>query len=218
MPATAFSSRPIGEIAATLPGATAVFRRHKLDFCCGGETPLAEMAARRNVPLAEIEASLVQLAPGVVDLPEDTGALIDHIVTRFHDTHRRELPELAALANRVERVHADSRDAPAGLAALLMEMDASLRDHMGKEEEILFPMMRRGRHPMIAMPIGMMRAEHGEHAVHLAALDVATHGHAVPDGACNSWRALYAGTRKLAEDLVMHIHIENNILFPRFGA
>lgn len=215
---TAFADRPIGEIAASLPGATAIFRRHKLDFCCGGAAPLAVAAAKRGAPLAEIEAALATLTPGTAEQPEETGALVEHIVTRFHDAHRRELPELIALARRVERVHADNPDAPAGLADLLAEMAADLGDHMAKEEQVLFPMMRAGGSPMIRMPITMMRHEHDGHAAQLHALDAITHSHEPPAGACNSWRALYAGTRKLADDLVEHMHLENNILFPRFGA
>lgn len=217
-PETGFAARPIGEIAASLPGAAAVFRRYRLDFCCGGASALAEAAAKRGAPLAEIEAALAALTPGPGDLPEATDALIRHIVTRFHEVHRRELPELIALARRVERVHADSPEAPAGLAALLDEIETELEDHMAKEEQVLFPMMRGGGHPLIATPIAVMRHEHDAHAIHLRTLEAITHGHEPPAAACTSWRALYAGTRKLAEDLVEHMHIENTILFPRFGA
>lgn len=211
-----FADRNIGEIAATLPGATAIFRRHKLDFCCGGGIPLSEAAAKRAAPLSQIEADLAALTPSDAALPQSTGALIDLIVERYHDTHRRELPELIALARRVERVHADNPDVPTGLADLLATMAAELGDHMAKEENVLFPMMRRGGHPMIAQPIAMMRDEHDDHGEHLEQMDRLTHGGVPPAGACNSWRALYAGTRKLAEDLTEHVHIENNILFPRF--
>ena len=211
-----FADRNIGEIAATLPGATAIFRRHKLDFCCGGGIPLAEAAAKRAAPLGQIEADLAALTPSDAALPQSTGALIDLIVERYHATHRRELPELISLARRVERVHAANPDVPAGLSDLLTRMEAELGDHMAKEENVLFPMMRRGGHPMIAQPIAMMRHEHDDHGEHLEAMDRLTHGGVPPDGACNTWRALYAGTRKLAEDLTEHVHIENNILFPRF--
>jgi regulator of cell morphogenesis and NO signaling len=216
-PETGFAARPIGEIAASLPGAAAVFRRYKLDFCCGGAIALAEAAAKRGAPLAEIEAALAALTPGPSELPEAIDALIRDIITRFHEVHRRELPELIALARRVERVHADSPDVPAGLAALLEEIESELEEHMAKEEQVLFPMMRSS-HPLVTTPIAVMRHEHDAHAVHLRALEAITHGHAPPSGACTSWRALYAGTRKLGEALVEHMHIENNILFPRFGA
>lgn len=213
-----FAHRHIGEIAATLPGATAVFRRHKLDFCCGGGVPLAEAVAKRAVPLHEIEAALAALAPDAAALPQDTAGLIELIETRYHAAHRRELPELMALARRVERVHGDNPEAPAGLAALLASMEEELAEHMAKEEQILFPMMLAGEHPMISHPVAVMRHEHDGHAEHLRELHRITHGGEPPAEACNSWRALYAGTRKLAEDLTEHMHIENTILFPRFEA
>ncbi|MCC7282636.1 MAG: hemerythrin domain-containing protein [Acetobacteraceae bacterium] len=151
-------------------------------------------------------------------LPTPTAELVDHIVARYHDTIRRELPELIALARRVERVHAGVADAPAGLAVLLETIQADMLEHMAKEEQVLFPMMRAGGHPMIGMPITMMRHEHAGHAAHLDSLERLTHGHVPPEGACTSWRTLYAGTRRFAEDLVAHMHVENDVLFPRFGA
>lgn len=213
-----FATRRVAEIAAALPGSTAVFRKHKLDFCCGGDVPLAEAAARRGASLPAIEAELATLLPREATAPEGTGALIDLIETRYHATHRRELPELIRLARRVEAVHGDKPEAPRGLADLLEEMGAELESHMQKEEAVLFPMMRDGGHPMIGHPIAMMRHEHDDHGEHLRALEALTNNGVPPAGACNTWRALFAGTRKLADDLMEHIHLENNILFPRFGA
>lgn len=213
-----FADRSIGEIAATLPGAAAVFRRHKLDFCCGGSASLAEAAASRAAPLPAIESALAALAPTAVVPPQETAALIALIEERYHATHRRELPELIALARRVERVHADHPAAPAGLAALLATMEEEMLDHMAKEEQILFPMMRGGGHPMIRQPIAMMRHEHDGHATHLREIERLTQGATPPEDACNSWRALYAGVRKFTDDLTEHVHLENNVLFPRFGA
>jgi regulator of cell morphogenesis and NO signaling len=213
-----FAVRPVGEIAAALPGATAIFRRHKLDFCCGGSVPLAEAAAARGASLPALEAELAALAQDKLTPPQETDALIALIETRYHATHRRELPELIRLARRVEAVHGDKPEAPRGLADLLQTMAAELEEHMQKEEQVLFPLMRRGGHKMIAHPIGMMRHEHDGHGEHLRALEALTGGGVPPAGACNTWRALYAGTSKLAEDLMEHIHLENNILFPRFDA
>src|SRR5689334_1049781 len=104
-----FADRTLSDLAAGLPGATAVFRRSKLDFCCGGQMTLAEAAAARQLNLAELEGSLAAIAAegGVPPSAESTEALIDEIETRYHAVHRRELPELVRLARRVEAVHKD---------------------------------------------------------------------------------------------------------------
>jgi len=216
--ASGFAGRSVADIAAALPGATAVFRRHKLDFCCGGKAALADAAATRGADLATIERELAALEQPETAAPADTDGLIDLIETRYHAAHRRELPELIRLARRVEAVHGDRPDAPRGLAGLLEDIAAELGAHMDKEEQVLFPLMRRGGHPMIAHPIGAMRHEHDETGEQLRAVEELTNGGALPEGACNTWRALYAGTRKFADDLMEHIHLENNVLFPRFGA
>lgn len=210
--------RSLGEIAASLPGATAVFRRHKLDFCCGGSKSLHDAAAHKGLDPAQIEEELSQLSSEEQSLPDSVEELIQHILERYHQVHRREVPELIDLAMRVERVHAGHPAAPAGLSDLLERMNAELESHMRKEEQVLFPMMLAGGNPMIVHPIGMMRHEHDDHGENLAALAALSGDMTLPEGACNSWRALYAGLAKLAEDLTEHIHIENNILFPRFEA
>lgn len=215
--AAALASRTVAEIAAALPGATAVFRRHKLDFCCGGEVKLTDAAAAHGTDLATLEAELAALDVPEDTVPESATSLIALIETRYHAVHRRELPELIRLARRVEAVHADKPRVPRGLADLLAGMAAELEDHMQKEEQVLFPIMLRGGHPMIGRPIAAMRHEHDNHGAHLRALAALTHDGVPPANACNTWRALYAGTRKFTDDLMEHIHIENNVLFPRFG-
>ena len=210
--------RSLGDIAASLPGATAVFRRHKLDFCCGGAESLNGAARRKGLDPAPIEEELARLSPQPGSLPDSVEGLVGHIVERYHAVHRRELPELRKLAARVESVHAEHPAVPAGLADLLARMQGELESHMQKEEQVLFPLMLAGGHPMIAHPIGMMRHEHDSHGEELAALAALTGDMTPSEDACNSWRALYAGLAKLAEDLTEHIHIENNILFPRFEA
>lgn len=214
----AFANRTLADIAATLPGATGVFRRRKLDFCCGGRVALAQAAAERGIALHELQAELDAVAAlGLpAEQPESTEDLIRLIETRYHAVHRQEMPELVRLAHRVEAVHKNHASVPRGLTALLEQMSAELEDHMEKEEQVLFPLMRRGGHPMIAQPIAVMLAEHDNHGGHLRRLESMTNDFSVPEDACPTWRALYAGTKKLADDLVAHIHIENNVLFPRF--
>jgi regulator of cell morphogenesis and NO signaling len=213
-----FSDRQVADIAAQLPGATQVFRQHKIDFCCGGQVSLASAAEQRGVPLAVIEAQLAELDGTAGAVPQDTAALIDHILVRYHDTHRRELPELLRLAARVEERHAEHPQVPRGLHAALEEAAGALEEHMQKEEQILFPMMNAGGHPMISAPIGMMRHEHDDHGERLAQLEALTNDCVVPPEACASWQALYVGVRKLIDDVREHVHLENNVLFSRFGA
>lgn len=147
---------------------------------------------------------------------QGTPALIDLILTRYHETHREELADLVPLARKVEMVHADDPEVPRGLASALASLAAEMEDHMMKEEMILFPAMRAGGAAGMAQPIAVMRADHDDHADTIALVRQITAGLTPPDHACGSWRRLYAGTDKLLSDLADHIALENDILFPRF--
>ena len=218
-PAALSADQQIGQIAVQLPGATAVFRRLKLDFCCGGQVPLATAAAEKGLDVNGVLAELAALQrPSALPGVEEPGALIDHILTRYHDVHRVQLPELIRMAHRVEAVHRANPDVPAGLGDLLEEIQQELLSHMHKEEAILFPMLKSGGNPFVGQPIGMMRAEHTDHGAALDQLNALTHDATPPAGACNTWRALYAGIAQFGDDLVNHIHLENNVLFPQFEA
>lgn len=210
--------RTVGEIAATMPGATGVFRKFKLDFCCGGDIALEDAARQRGIDVAEVEQSLAALEEAGAPAPLQTGELIDHILTRYHETHRREVPELVKLAKKVEAVHADHPKVPRGLADTLQELLGELEVHMKKEELILFPAMRQRSEGRLDTPIAQMRHDHDDHGEHLRQLESVTDSFNLPEGACRSWQALYAGTAKLTNDLMEHIHLENNVLFPRYEA
>ncbi len=212
------ADQSLGQIAVELPGATAVFRGLKLDFCCGGQVSLRKAAADKRLDLDALLQELDALErPGARPVePSEPSALIAHIISRYHDVHRLQLPELLRMASRVEAVHRGHVDLPAGLADLLETMGTELLGHMEKEETILFPMLARGGNPFVVHPIGAMRAEHIGHGAQLERLLAMTHDTTPPAGACNTWRALYAGVRQLSDDLVNHIHLENNVLFPQF--
>jgi regulator of cell morphogenesis and NO signaling len=139
---------------------------------------------------------------------DDAAALTRYIEARFHARHREQLPGLAALAERVEDVHFGDEHVPEGLSALLR--------HMKKEELILFPAIRRGGGPGIAAPIAVMRADHDDHDREVAEIRRLTGNLALPDGACRTWTALYAGLGTFLEDLAEHIRLENEVLFPPF--
>lgn len=210
--------RRVGEIAANLPGATGVFRRFGIDFCCHGDVPLDEAAQTRGVDPETLEAALRELdMTQSSELPADTTELIDHILLRYHEKHRRQLPELVELARRVEQVHAGKPGVPASLADILQRSLGELEVHMKKEELILFPAMRRpdGMRPLDG-PTSQMREDHSDQAQMLERITSMSDDFTAPEGACGTWRALYAGAAEFKEDLIQHIHIENNILFPRF--
>jgi regulator of cell morphogenesis and NO signaling len=211
------TEQSLGAIAVQLPGATAVFRQLKLDFCCNGNVSLRQAAQDKNLDLNALVGQLAALEHHDA-LPDEltAGELIDHIMTRYHDVHRAQLPELIRMAHRVETVHQNNPHVPAGLANLLEEMQQELLDHMMKEESILFPMLKTGGHPFVGQPIGMMRTEHINHGEALDRVNALTNDATPPTGACNTWRALYTGIAQFNDDLINHIHLENNILFPAF--
>ncbi|MGB3415707.1 MAG: iron-sulfur cluster repair di-iron protein [Mesorhizobium sp.] len=219
---SAMRSRTVGEIATTLPGATAVFRAFKIDFCCNGDLALDGAARRRGVDLAELEGELAGLStdaradadPAIMD----SGELIDFIQARYHAAHRQTLPELIKLSRKVEAVHRENPQVPAGLADVLQLLENELELHMSKEEATLFPAMRDIAGNDLAAAIGELRHEHDGQGDALRRMESLTDDFTLPEGACRSWQALYAGTARLAEDLMEHIHLENNILFPRFAA
>jgi regulator of cell morphogenesis and NO signaling len=218
----ALRSRTVGDIATTLPGATAVFRGFKIDFCCNGDLTLNEAANRRGVELAELEGRLSALSKEASsdDDPAmmDSEKLIDHIQACYHEAHRQALPELIKLSRKVEAVHRDNPRVPAGLADVLQRLEKELELHMSKEEATLFPAMREAGKNNLVAAIGELRHEHDDHGAALRRMESLTDDFTLPEEACRSWQALYVGVAQFAEDLMEHIHLENNILFPRFAA
>ncbi|MFI0546364.1 MAG: iron-sulfur cluster repair protein YtfE [Brachymonas sp.] len=217
-PALAISPEwAIGQIAVDIPGATAVFRRLKIDFCCGGQVSLRQATADKGLDLQAVMDELAALKlPNDAPSFDSPSRMIDHIISRYHDVHRAQLPELLRMAHRVEAVHKGKPQVPAGLEQALEAMHNELLSHMQKEELVLFPSLKAGGNPYIAQPIAMMRHEHTDHGAALEHIVALTHDMTPPADACNTWRALYAGLNQLRDDLISHIHLENNILFPLF--
>lgn len=211
-----FAQQHLSDLAIALPMATEIFRKNRLDFCCGGKQTLQEACEKKGIDVNTIEKQLESLSPnatpGVETMPLEK--LTEHIVDRYHTDLRRRLPELKMLAGRVEQVHGDHPACPRGLLDLLTEMDSELQMHMMKEENVLFPMIKQGKGPHAVMPIKVMTAEHDDHGQQLDDIRRLTSDMCPPEGACGTWRALYSGLEKLEEELMEHIHLENNVLFP----
>jgi regulator of cell morphogenesis and NO signaling len=146
----------------------------------------------------------------------DTAGLTRYIEARYHRRHREQLPRLATMAERVEAVHSGDEDVPEGLSDLLRRLVGEMEVHMKKEELILFPAIRRGGGPGIGAPIAAMRADHADHDRDVGEIRRLTRNLTLPDGACGTWTALYAGLDEFILDLTEHIRLENDALFPPF--
>ena len=227
----------VADIAAHHPAAIRVFQRHGIDFCCGGRRALADACRERGLDLdtvrEEIGAATDPAAAPERDWTEaPLDELIDHIVTRYHGRLREELPRLAAMADKVLAAHGEKH--PEVLPALVRTFNG-LRDelelHTEKEERVLFPWIehlekragdgspRRAAAATpaasVGAPIAMMESEHDEAAGGLAEMRRLTGGYRLPEDACATFRGLYHGLAELEDDLHRHIHLENNVLFPR---
>ncbi len=161
----AFRDQPLGELALSIPRASALFRKYDMDYCCGGKQTLARAASRKELDLDLIEAELAKLAEQPLEKDWRSvalGEIINHIIVRYHDRHREQLPELILQATKVERVHAEKASVPRGLAKNLTMLHEELSSHMMKEEQILFPMIKQGMGSQAMGPISVMESEHDD--------------------------------------------------------
>lgn len=209
--------RPVGDIAAQLPGASAVLRQFGIEFCCQGQVPLADAANHRGLALEEIEEILETLDPAAApETPRKTDDLIDYIQSRYHDVHRRQLADLIELSRKVEATHVNHMSVPAGLAHTLRQFLQELEILMEKQEKTHFPALLYKTPEELKLSIRFMRHDHSEFAFFLDRIDRLTDDCTLPEDACASWRALYADLAEFKTDLIEHMHLENNVLFPRF--
>ena len=214
---TSTTNATLADLAVLLPAASRVFHRHRLDFCCHGGRSLADACVARGLDpaavLSEIEDAQASSEEATRWDERPIRELVDHIEAWYHARLRAELPELVALAAKVEERHADKPSSPRGLRTHLEGVHESVLDHLAKEEQILFPMIRGGRIP--AGPIHVMEAEHADHADNLQRTRALTADLVAPAEACPTWRALYLRLGELERELMEHIHLENNVLFRR---
>ena len=204
------------------PAMARVFERHGIDYCCGGGRPLQEVCQEKGLSPEALRAEAVPPATPETDWMQATlPDLIQHILDRHHVYLRQALPQLDRKLARVLEAHGQA-DGP--LLGELSRIFSGLRDelmaHMGKEEQVLFPMIRHLSAGVPAPmpldgPIGMMEYEHESAGRALAAMRRLTHDYSVPEHACGTYRALFFELGELEADLHQHIHLENNILFPR---
>jgi len=209
----------LADLAVTFPAASRVFRRHGLDYCCHGRRPVSEACAERGLDAASLLSEITSEARPSSDagrwfdrpLPE----IVDRIVSWYHARLRAELPLLLQMARKVEAVHAGKESVPRGLAEHLEDLTRELLDHLEKEEQGLFPALRSGRGGAPAVTIIALEREHEDVALALQKTRELTTDLVPPAEACTTWRALYLRLDELEEELMEHVHLENNVLFRR---
>ena len=212
----------VGKLAAEHPLATRVFARYGIDFCCGGGRALGEVCREKGLDsdrvIEEIEREITKCG----GVPEEhwndapLGVLIDHILAAYHRPLHEEMRRLEVMARKVLAVHGEKDPKRfAELVSVFAALHIELEEHMAKEEQILFPMIRGGQGMMAEGPVAVMHEEHEAAGAALRRLRELTHDYEVPAEACNTWRALWHGLAAFEDEMHRHIHLENNILFPR---
>lgn len=226
--------RTVGDLAVEVPGATRVFEKLGIDYCCGGRQSLADACFGAGVSLEEVMAALEsgrERYTGQGD--EDWGSrplseLIDHIVEKHHDYTKSALERLDPLSAKVASVHGQNHPELVQVRDLLAALRKDLIPHMLKEEQVLFPFIEQlesaalnGRPAptpffgTVRNPVRMMLQEHDAAGDLLRDLRSVSQDYRVPADGCASYSSLYQALEELERDLHQHIHLENNVLFPR---
>ena len=218
----------VREVAAKWPATLRTLEALGIDYCCGGKLTLAEAAAERGLPVetvtAVLEAAIAQ-ASGDEAAGEDWqhapfDALMDHIVEKHHTYMHSELPRIEYILSVVARVHGPNHgDVLEPLVGLYAALKAELEGHLKKEEEVTFPAIRRliagDVDDVVLRTVRELEEEHERAGAVLHEMHRVTNDFALPDDVCNTYMALYDGLQVLENDVHQHIHLENNILFPR---
>ncbi len=219
-------------IALEKPATIRVFESLNLDYCCGGNRPLAEACAQKGLDVDEVVASLTEAAhggaPAVKDFSQAAPTELAHYIVKTHHGYvRNELPRLLAMAERVARKHGPMHPEATQIERQLTQLADELLMHMQKEEIVLFPYiekLERRRNgsaqapeacfASVESPIRMMVHEHESAGALMDAMRTATGGFRPWEGACPTTVGLYDGLDAFERDLHRHVHLENNVLFP----
>lgn len=228
-------NKTVSELATEIPDATRVFEHFGIDYCCGGSQPLEIACRRAKIPVEDLLRSLedsnalAQKKSATHDFqsmrPTD---LIAHIAATHHAYVKREIPRLQQLLAKVVAVHCAGHPELAAVQRTFAGLSSELHSHMMKEEMVLFPYIvkleearsRREHAPQapfgpISNPVHMMEMEHEAAGQALRQIRMLTGAYTPPESACFSYRTLYSALKEFEADLHQHIHLENNILFPR---
>ena len=223
----------VRELAVEVPGAIRVFEKLGIDYCCGGAKPLGEVCQTAGVTVAAVARSIEELssqAPAETKDPraESLASLASYIVNKHHRFTRDELDALEPLLEKVRSVYGEKRPELLQIQELFGKLKNELLPHMLKEENILFPYIIQMEDAVTAglaapvpmfgtvrNPVRMMMFEHDAAGEVLRGIQQLSDQFTVPADACLSYKTLYRRLEELTTDLHQHIHLENNILFPR---
>jgi len=222
---------PVGRWVALRPSTSRVFEAFHIDYCCGGDKPLSAACAARNADpeqvISELEKTIAEQPGKDSDnrwIDASLTELCDHIEQTHHAYLKDELPRLHEMIAKVLSAHDNNHPEMFDVQDAFAALEAELAPHMFKEEQVLFPAIRRleasdapPKFPFgtVANPIRMMEHEHDNAGDALDRIRGATGDYTVPEDACNTYRAMLDGLRQLELDMHQHVHKENNILFPR---
>jgi regulator of cell morphogenesis and NO signaling len=229
------STSTVGDLAVRIPGATRVFEKLGIDYCCGGHRRLDEVCRISNLPVEQVIHSLAEADKRTAAKPENPDwqqtslvALQAYIVDFHHSFTRKELNRLEPLLEKVCTVHGQGHPELVQLQTLFQRLKEDLLPHMLKEEQVLFPYIEKLEaaamqqtdvaKPFFATvqnPVRMMMFEHEAVGEILAEMGRLTNGFTVPAEGCISYQTLYDALREFEADIHQHIHLENNLLFPR---
>jgi regulator of cell morphogenesis and NO signaling len=232
---TNLATRTIGELASEVPGATRLFEKLGIDYCCGGGRSLEAACSSAGLSLEEVSLSLEQ-AKEIEKEPKSykdwrqrrLSELISHIMATHHVFTREELARLNPLFDKVCSVHGQNHPELLTIYRSFRALSQELTLHMQKEEQVLFPYILRMEQEALAHravpsppfgtvqnPVRMMMKEHDQAGDVLTQIRKGASNFTVPADGCGSFRSLYQSLAGLEEDLHQHIHLENNLLFPR---
>jgi regulator of cell morphogenesis and NO signaling len=227
------TTKTVREIALEQPSSIRVFEDYGIDYCCGGRKPLAEACSAGKLEVDTVIAALEAAAKVATPSGKDWSrasleSLSGHIIATHHAYVKRELPRLAELALKVVARHGATTPELKVIQTSLARLDEELSQHLAKEEAILFPYIVQleraavagtakphGCFGTVANPIAMMTQEHDAAGTLLAEIRLLSHNFVTPADACPTYHAFYDGLKDFEQDLHQHIHLENNILFPR---
>jgi regulator of cell morphogenesis and NO signaling len=230
------SRQTVGEVAAGSASAASILERHGIDYCCAGKRPFEDACRERGLSPASVAREIAAATTPQAQSKEWSSAslreLIRHIISTHHEYLKVELPRIGDRVRKVVQVHGDQDPVTLHLLENIFEgLWQELDLHMRKEEMMLFPAIERyeaaagsglplppAPFGTIANPIGVMESEHDSAGAALRRIRALTRDFQAPPYACNTYRAMLAGLKALEADLHTHIHLENNILFPRVMA